>query len=52
MAAVPGHDEYPSETYSNNRSKRAKARVSAMMRRRFRRNCKQELSNVEVAQDH
>jgi hypothetical protein len=47
----PGHDEYPSETNSNNRSKRAKSRVSAMMRRRFRRNTKQEINNARGDHD-
>lgn len=43
----PGHDEYPTETYSNPRSKRARSEWKAREHRHARRVKKQQLENTE-----
>lgn len=44
----PGHDKYPSESYCNNRSKRAHSRDTKVMHRAERRRQKQNVSKESL----
>lgn len=46
----PGHDKFPDETYSSNRSKKARARDKKIEHRVARKQVRRELSNV--VKDH
>jgi len=41
----PGHDDFPSETYNNRRSKKAQTRDTKVLHRWYRRVSKMELKN-------
>lgn len=43
IGCCPGHDNFPNETYSNRRSKRARARDNKLLHRTARARLKHEL---------